>query len=499
MRTPGKFRSYSLAFISTVMLFMGFGSSAATNEEGLSELDPIKAQPTPAIWWGSFAALGVNTPTPVILDYVTNIATYGKPYANWAFELDDGWQRIMDSNGILRDDTNFCDVRRISDAVHAHGMKFYLYFQIEWSSDGGGLALLSGKNQPALFGTNQNTAGITNIEGNIQHMITNYNVDGFVFVPNRSLGSEEQWKMTLRVIRVCQQAKSMYLLSYAAADPRRQMKFVNSWKPAFNVPFADGGTTYPDLMTMLDIVGTNLWSIVPGHSVQWSGLNTHDNAPVSGPGFDRIQTSYTLQALLSAEINISTHLGGGEPQTATRSIFTNADFIAVHQDPLVMPARILNKTTTNQVLVKTCSEGVAVGLLNRPTNVTMTMALDAGMLGLSTNQVWTVLDIWNQTRFALSNAPVSIIVWSNQCRFFRITPDLAVTPVIDRDSTARLAGGEFQFQLTVPASQQATIWTSTNLMDWESMQSVIVTDGKAQFVDPNASGYARRFYRVSAP
>src|SRR5262249_38049718 len=145
------------------------------------------------------------------------------------------------------------------------------------------------------------------------------------------------------------------------------MAYVNSWKPAAPFAFADGATSYADLMTMLDIAETNLWGVGPGHSIQWSGLNTFDYAPDSGAGLDRILTSYALQALLSAEINISTHLGGGLGQSTAQRIFTNAVFLAVHQDPLVKPAKVIAKATTNEVLVKSCVSGVAVGLLNRTT------------------------------------------------------------------------------------------------------------------------------------
>src|SRR5262249_14610101 len=156
---------------------------------------------------------------------------------------------------------NYCDVRLISDAVHSFGMKFFLYFQIEARSDSGGLGLLSGSNQPTVFGTNENTTGIIDIEGNILNMLTNYHADGFVFVPNRSLAVADQWAMTLRVIRVCQTHGSIYLMSYGMADPQRQMAYVNSWKPAAPFAFADGATSYADLMTMLDIAETNLWGV----------------------------------------------------------------------------------------------------------------------------------------------------------------------------------------------------------------------------------------------
>ena len=72
-------------------------------------------------------------------------------------------------------------------------------------------------------------------------------------------------------------------------------------------------------------------------------------------------------------------------------------------------------------------------------------------------------------------------------------------PVIQTDSLARLGDGRFQFQLTAPGAAQATIWASTNLVGWQNLQAVTVTNGSAQFRDADAPNHRYRFYRVSVP
>ncbi len=72
-------------------------------------------------------------------------------------------------------------------------------------------------------------------------------------------------------------------------------------------------------------------------------------------------------------------------------------------------------------------------------------------------------------------------------------------PAIVSDSVRRLANGAVQFRLTALGVPQATIQFSTNLNNWQPLQTVSLVAGNGVFGDPAAPNYPGRFYRVSVP
>jgi hypothetical protein len=72
-------------------------------------------------------------------------------------------------------------------------------------------------------------------------------------------------------------------------------------------------------------------------------------------------------------------------------------------------------------------------------------------------------------------------------------------PTINAGSIVHLPNGSLQFGLTATGAVQATVLGSTNLTNWQVLQSVPVTNGSAVFTDPTATNYRARFYRVRVP
>jgi hypothetical protein len=76
----------------------------------------------------------------------------------------------------------------------------------------------------------------------------------------------------------------------------------------------------------------------------------------------------------------------------------------------------------------------------------------------------------------------------------------AVGPVIiDTHSVVRLVDGSVQFGVTAPGAATATVLGSTNLLTWQVLQTVPVTNGAAVFIDSAATNLPSRFYRVRLP
>ncbi|MCX6922728.1 MAG: hypothetical protein NT154_05870 [Verrucomicrobia bacterium] len=68
--------------------------------------------------------------------------------------------------------------------------------------------------------------------------------------------------------------------------------------------------------------------------------------------------------------------------------------------------------------------------------------------------------------------------------------------IIDTRSVARLPDGSVQFEMTAPGAATATVLGSTDLLSWQMLQTMPVTNGTAIFTDSAATNYTSRFYRV---
>jgi hypothetical protein len=72
-------------------------------------------------------------------------------------------------------------------------------------------------------------------------------------------------------------------------------------------------------------------------------------------------------------------------------------------------------------------------------------------------------------------------------------------PVINRASFANLPDGRVQFELTAAGMTQASVCRSTNLVDWELLDTVPLSDGRGVFTDNSATNWPCRFYRARLP
>lgn len=72
-------------------------------------------------------------------------------------------------------------------------------------------------------------------------------------------------------------------------------------------------------------------------------------------------------------------------------------------------------------------------------------------------------------------------------------------PYIDPSSVKALAGGQFSFNLVAPGATQVSIYGSTNLTDWQFLQSVFVTNSLASFTDTTATNGGNHFFQFHIP
>jgi hypothetical protein len=65
-------------------------------------------------------------------------------------------------------------------------------------------------------------------------------------------------------------------------------------------------------------------------------------------------------------------------------------------------------------------------------------------------------------------------------------------------SIKRLADGDVTVTLTTRLGQSYTLQASTNLVDWETLETLTASDTRLNFIDTNAPSFSRRFYRAVA-
>lgn len=84
---------------------------------------------------------------------------------------------------------------------------------------------------------------------------------------------------------------------------------------------------------------------------------------------------------------------------------------------------------------------------------------------------------------------------------FAVSPPFAIVSnlTLSAHAVTPLPGGQVQVGLTVPGFHSISLLSSTNLVNWQFLQSVPLTNGAGVFIDNAALGLPARFYRLSAP
>jgi hypothetical protein len=81
-----------------------------------------------------------------------------------------------------------------------------------------------------------------------------------------------------------------------------------------------------------------------------------------------------------------------------------------------------------------------------------------------------------------------------------ITPEFGIdAPAINADSVVLLSNGKVGFSLTAYGLPEVTVSASTNLVVWQDLSLVSLTNGGGYFVDGTATNYSQRFYRLRIP
>ena len=139
------------------------------------------------------------------------------------------------------------------------------------------------------------------------------------------------------------------------------------------------------------------------------------------------------------------------------------------------------------------AENVAIQLYKGSTPIA-TLTTNAANLGA---YYWSI----NYTNVPAADYSIRISSATNSAVYGAIALPFSIVdpPSFDPGLVAVLPNGSVQFGLTAPGAATATVLVSTNLTEWQVLQSVPVVNGRAVVTDNTATNSTARFYRLSLP
>ena len=359
-------RSPRGALLALVAVLLLCSVSPAARIPRVAALDNGVAR-TPPMGWNSWYGLGCDMKQQDVREIADALVTSGLRDAGYTYvNLDDCWAEGRRSDGtIVPDAVRFPDgIPALANYVHARGFKFGLYTDAGATTCAGRPGSLDHEQQDAMT----------------------YAFWGVDFV-------KEDWCDTEGLDPSVQYGKFRDALAAASATYRHPIVF-SICDPALDQPWAWGPSTGNLWRTSEDIVlGRNGWQRMlevldenaahasaagPGAWNDPDNLQTGLGAKRGSSGMTELEerAQFSMWTIMAAPLII-----GADPRTMsdfTRQTLTNADAIAIDQDPAGVQGTLVKQDSTD--LLQVWSKPLqapgsrAVALFNRgdePTNLTV--------------------------------------------------------------------------------------------------------------------------------
>ena len=324
---------------------------------------------TPPMGWNSWNHYGCNVSDAIIRGVANAMATNGMQAAGYQFvNMDDCWQVSRDMNGVIvPDPTRFpYGIKALADYVHSKGLKLGVY------SDHG-LETCAGR--PGGYGYEYLDARTYAAWGVDYLKYDNCNL------PSGDVSQTDYARMADALMKSGRPITfSLCHWSFASWEPLSG----NLWRTT-----GDINDSFASMVSNLNGNSPPAYAAGPG---RW---NDPDMLEVGNGGMTSTedQSHFSLWCLISAPLIAGNDVTAMSAQTF--SILTNAELIAVDQDPAGEQGVELPNTGTNQIWVKPLGTDFttkAVGLFNPNTNAT-TITVNCTNLGLLAGSV-AVRDMW---------------------------------------------------------------------------------------------------------
>ena len=354
---------------------------------------------TPPMGWASYNKFGLAVDENLIRAVADSLVTTGMRDAGYVYlEIDDGWQGERETDGVLRPNGGFQDMKALSNYIHSKGLKLALYSSPGPKSCGGFEGSYGHEDQDA-----QTFAawGVDYLKYDWCSASTIYSRADEMRAVYQKMG--EALRATGRpiVYSLCQYG----IFKVWQWGPkvggnlwRTTHDIKDNWKSMSDIGFSqDGLESYAG----------------PGH---W---NDPDMMEVGNGGMtiEEYRTHMTLWVILAAPL-----LVGNDPRTMTndiKEILLNREVLAVNQDTLGKQGRRLIRNGAAEIWAKPLSdEAVAVALFNRGASLAR-VSVRWSELGL--NGRYRARDLWKRVDLPDATDGYSAEVPSHGSALLRIT------------------------------------------------------------------------------
>jgi alpha-galactosidase len=382
------------AIVGAAIVVLGPAPSSATGSDGLAQTPPMGFNNWTATYCDDrFGEAMIEGVTDAMV--ATGLKDLGYQYVN----IDDCWalpDRDPDGN-LVPDPSRFPHgMKALADYVHQNGLKFGIY---------------------TSAGTK--TCDPNGFPGSLDHEVTDANqfaAWGVDFVKydncnNQNVDAEQRYRTMRDALKATGRPILLSLCEWGQNKPWQ-------WTSSVGHMWRTGGDIADNWASMLENLGQNLplaQFAGPGH---W---NDPDLLPIGNGGMTDAQyrSQFSLWSMMAAPLIIGTDLRYASPETL--AIITNADVIAVDQDPLGQAGHEVKSSDGVHVIAKPLKGGdLAVALFNE--NATdATIDAHLGEMGFDSG-MYVVKDLWSKvTRQATGNT-LSASVPAYSTELYRISP-----------------------------------------------------------------------------
>lgn len=98
-----------------------------------------------------------------------------------------------------------------------------------------------------------------------------------------------------------------------------------------------------------------------------------------------------------------------------------------------------------------------------------------------------------------SDYSIKVLSATNSTVFGTSATPFAIVDAPTLGAVTRLAGGQVQFSITAAGAPTASVLVSTDLVSWQRLQSVTLSNGAGVFTDDSVANLPSRYYRVVVP
>jgi alpha-galactosidase len=396
--TPVKSLLRSRALLTVAgLLMLGAGSLPAL-DNGLAK--------TPPMGWNSWNKFACNVSEQLIRDMADAMVRSGMKDAGYQYiVIDDCWQVERDAQGnIVADPQRFpSGMKALGDYIHSKGLKFGIY------SDAG-------------TGTCQNRPGSRGYEFQDARQYAAWGVDylKYDWCNHGTQDSAASYSIMRDALKKSGRPIVFSLCEWGSTKPWLWAKDVgNLWRSTGDIinkwdgREKWGGNGVVEIIDLMD--GLEPYA-GPGH---WNDPDMLEvgNGALTG---DEARAHFSMWAIFAAPLISGNDLRDMSEETKT--ILTNAEAIAVDQDPLGVEGRRVKKDGDTEVWSRPLADGGrAVALLNRA-SAEKSISVSWLDLGYPEHVSAAVRDLWQHKDLAPATGSFSATVPSHGVVLVRIRP-----------------------------------------------------------------------------